>query len=242
MTVMRKTDIIHLLAMQAGYKHYLEVCTATTGNFCRAIDKTRFLTCRRLMYNCPSNFDDGLPIDCRRDDFDIGPCLDELRLNREHFDICLIDGYHSYACALRDISEIYSLLADGGALVVHDCLPLSATIASPTWIPGEWCGVSYKAFLDFVVRRDDIDYYTIDTDYGCGVIVKNRRLLARVTRVSQRVHRRLFHAKREQVIAGWLEIGDDFDRAFDYFNAHRVTLLQLLSTEQFLQRVSSESA
>jgi len=239
MTVTSKTDIIHLLAKQRRYEHYLEVCTTTTGNCFGTIDRSLFLTRCRLMYNCPGHFDDGLPIDYRRDDFDIAAPLDELRLSRPRFDICLVDSYHTYACSIRDLVEAYILLADGGALVVHDCLPPSVEVASPTWIPGEWCGVSYKAFLDFVVRRNDIDYYTVDTDYGCGVIVKNRHLSARAARLLQRVHRRVSRDTRGKVITGWLEIGDDFSRAFDYFNAHKVTLLQLISVEQFLERVST---
>ena len=47
-------------------------------------------------------------------------------------------------------------------------------MASPTPIGGEWCGVSYKAFLDFVLSRNDLDYCTVDIDYGCGVIFKQR--------------------------------------------------------------------
>ena len=47
---------------------------------------------------------------------------------------------------------------------------LNEGVASPSPIAGEWCGVSYKAFLDFVLDRNDLDYCTVDIDYGCGVI------------------------------------------------------------------------
>ena len=239
---MKKTDIIHLLSRQRHYQHYLEICTIITGNYYHEIDRTRFLTCRRLMYYCHDDFNDGLPIDYRQQDFDISPALDQLRSSHQYFDISLVDSHHTYDCSLRDLVEAHALLADGGALVVHDCLPPSVEAASPTWIPGPWCGVSYKAFLDFVVRRDDIDYYTIDADYGCGVIVKNASLSARVARLSLRVRRGLSRDLREKVVRGWLEIGGDFARAFDYFNANKASLLQLISIEQFLERVSSENA
>jgi hypothetical protein len=240
-TELKKTEIIHHLAQQKGYRHYLELCTSTTGDFYREIDKSRFLTCRRLMYNCPGNFDDGLPIDYRCEYLEIEPAFHKLRLTGQSFNICLVDGYHTYDCAPRDLAKAYALLVENGALVVHDCLPPSPEAANPTWVSGEWCGVSYKVFLDFVVNRDDIYYYTIDADYGCGVIVKDSRFSARATRLLQRVRRHFADDARAQVIRGWLEIGGDFRRAFEYFNAHKVTLLQLISVEQFLRGVRSES-
>jgi len=30
--------------------------------------------------------------------------------------------------------------------------------------------VAYKAFLDFVIRSHAVEDFTVDTDYGCGVI------------------------------------------------------------------------
>ena len=49
-------------------------------------------------------------------------------------------------------------------------------MASPVWIPGSWCGVAYKALFDFVLARNDFDYRTVNADYGCGIIVKNRTI------------------------------------------------------------------
>jgi hypothetical protein len=42
----------------------------------------------------------------------------------------------------------------------------------PKYIPGEWCGVSYRPYVDFISQRNDLAVYTVDTDYGCGVIRK----------------------------------------------------------------------
>jgi hypothetical protein len=42
----------------------------------------------------------------------------------------------------------------------------------PKYIPREWCGVSYQAYVDFISQRNDLAVYTVDTDYGCGVIRK----------------------------------------------------------------------
>ena len=55
---------------------------------------------------------------------------------------------------------------------MHDCLPPRSEIAVPNYIQGEWCGVSYQAYVDFISQRHDLAVYTVDTDYGCGVIRK----------------------------------------------------------------------
>src|SRR5260221_1561060 len=169
-----KTDLVHLISKRLSLANYLEVCTQTTGNYYGEIKRWRFNTARRLMYNCPESFDDGLPIDFKSADFDINAATTDLKADPNKIDICLVDGWHTYDLAIRDLTSAYELLEDGGVLVVHDCLPPTESIASPAWIPGPWSGVAYKAFLDFVLARNDLDYCTVDVDYGCGIIFKHR--------------------------------------------------------------------
>jgi hypothetical protein len=138
-----KTDLTHLISKKLKLLNYLELCTRSTGNYYKDIDRTRFRTVRRLMYNCPANFDDGLPIDFRIPDFDISPAIKRLKVAFDRADICLVDGWHTYDCAMRDLTSAYDLLVDGGVLIVHDCLPASEQSASPTWVSGFWFGVSY---------------------------------------------------------------------------------------------------
>ena len=47
---------------------------------------------------------------------------------------------------------------------------------------------------------------------------------------------RLSPDARACIIRGWLEIGNDLSRAFDYFERHKATLLQLISVDQFLDQ------
>ena len=63
-----KVDLIHLIS---------RLRTPTTGNYYGEIQRWRFDTARRLMYNCPDGFDDGL--------------------------ICLVDEWHTYDCTIRDL-------------------------------------------------------------------------------------------------------------------------------------------
>ena len=54
--------------------------------------------------------------------------------------------------------------------------PCTSVVSVPP-VPGPpWCGVTYKAFLDFVLKRG-LNYLTVDTDYGCGIITKAEGIL-----------------------------------------------------------------
>jgi hypothetical protein len=72
---LKKYDVVHALAKKNNYHSYLEICTATTGNYYHKIDQSKFKKSFRLMYNCPSDFDDGLPIDYRHSGFDISSSI-----------------------------------------------------------------------------------------------------------------------------------------------------------------------
>ena len=172
-----KAHLINYLAEVRGYRHYLELCTPTSGGRYAEIDRSKFATCLRLMYQCPESYvpADGLTIDYRTTGLDISECLSRMREDGQCVDIALIDSFHEYESSLRDLREGFRLISEGGTLVVHDCLPPTAELAQPKFIPGEWCGVTYQAFIDFVSNRDDLEFYTVDTDYGCGIIHKQAK-------------------------------------------------------------------
>ena len=165
---LNKARLINHLAEVHGYRHYLELCTLSTGRRYAEIDRSRLETCVRLMYRCPDDFDDGLPIDYRSSSLDIGECLKTISDEGRRFDIALVDSWHEYATSWRDLVEGFLLIREGGTLVVHDCLPPRSEIAVANYIPGEWCGVGYQAYVDFISQRRDLAVYTVDTDYGCG--------------------------------------------------------------------------
>lgn len=226
-----KTDLINLIAKRLNFRTYLELCTRTTGNRYSEINRSHFNTSLRLMYNCPVSFDDGLPIDFRSVDFDIADALEQLKADNDQVDICLVDSWHTYDCTIRDLTAAYDLLADGGVLVVHDCLPPSESAASPIAKPGDWCGVSYRAFLDFVIDRSGLDYCTVDIDYGCGIIFKNRAI--RDSKLS-------LPSSDPKLIAGWFANHDDDATAFRFFMENHVSLLRLTSGKAFVRGISKK--
>ena len=218
-----KMEIIGHLAARHGFIRYLELCTPTTGMLFDRLDRNVLTTAHRLMYNAPPDHDDGLAVDFRTEGLDIGPCLSVIHASGQRYDIILVDPYHDYACSWRDLAAAFELVEAGGCLVVHDCLPPDRAMAAPEYDVGSWCGVTYKAYLDFVSSRN-LDYQTIDADYGCGVIRKPGPRDVGADR----------SARDDRLWQEWHAIGNDFDRAFSFFETHKVALLRLIAPHAFL--------
>ena len=172
-----KSDLINWIARQRGYRSYLELCSVTTGLLYGKLDRTYFAVCHRLMYRCLPDVTDSMPIDFRSVGLDISDCVVSIRQAGHRYDIILVDGFHEYATSMRDLTEALSLLTDNGTIVVHDCLPPAAELAVPNLIAGAWCGVTYKAYLDFVFARTNLEDRAVDIDFGCGVICRHSVLM-----------------------------------------------------------------
>ena len=217
-----KTDIIHFLSDLRGYRSYLELATSMTGNEFAKIDQSRFATCHRLMYQCPDDFDDGLRIDFRAAGPDTADCVADIKARGLSYDIILVDSYHEYALSYRDTEDALGLLAPGGTIIVHDCLPPLGddTIVCPTRVPGAWCGVSFMAYVDFVTRTAGVDYVTIDTDYGCGIIRRSTGAQDRDARPA--------------ILAAWRDCGTDQNAALRLVHEHKNALLRVISVEDFV--------
>jgi hypothetical protein len=168
-------EIVNFLSEVHGFKRFLEMSTATTGARFGDADKRKFELVHRLAYNIPANFDDGLPIDFRSETLDIKSCVAQMQQSAQRYDIILVDPYHDYQSSRRDIETAFRLLTDDGMLVVHDCVPpAGGDLISPVFIPGAWCGLTFVAYVDFLMAHD-VAFQTVDCDFGCAVIAKARR-------------------------------------------------------------------
>ena len=225
-----KADLINWIAKLYGYRSYLEICTANTGFRYREIDRNIFTDCQRIMYRCPSGYSDGMPIDFRCGELEIGECLRLLRARRRRYDVVLVDPWHEYGTSLRDLRGALSLIAEDGTLVVHDCLPHQEEIAQPTCRDGDWTGVTYTAFLDFVLTHSAVDYQTVDIDYGCGII--------RVRKPSDVVAPSTERAALER---RWAAIGDDYSAAFRFMRDH-TDLWNPIELAAFLREETARAA
>ncbi len=244
-TASPKMEIINLLATQYGYGRYLELCTPTTGNFYGNLNRKILFTAHRLMYNCHAAFEDGFLVDFRSESMDISQCLAEINGKGLRYDIILVDPFHEYDTSYRDLEAAFDLIDEGGMLVVHDCLPPNAEIATASFIPGGWCGVTYKAYIDFVRPRRDLDYRTVDADYGCGLIRKLdwRSRWAKFLRMINTnfldpSSRRRAERRRHRLLwRQWRQINNDFERAFCFFEKHKKELLNLISPDEFFAKL-----
>jgi hypothetical protein len=81
-----KAHLINHLAEVHGYRHYLELCTFSTGRRYAEIDRSQLQTCSRLMYRCP---------------LDIGESLKKISDEDRRFDIALVDSWHEYETSWR---------------------------------------------------------------------------------------------------------------------------------------------
>ena len=212
-----KMEIANLLAALHGFSKFLEISTGTTGNEFASVDATQFATVHRLAYNVRADFDDGLPIEWRSETFDIDECVAKMERRGASYDIILVDPYHDYFCSRRDIEIAYRFLNDNGVIIVHDCLPPSnGDLISPTYVPGAWCGVTFVAYIDFLMEKLP-RFVTIDCDYGCGIIRKSAG------------DGDPFADLRDD----WLSARLEPEKAFRFLSDHKTALLNLRGPYQF---------
>ena len=125
----------------------------------------------------------------------------------ETFDIVFIDGLHEAEQVACDTLGALDCLNEGGAIVVHDCLPLTEEAQQvPRGDVWGWNGDAWKAVLD-IRETMDIGVYTVDTDQGCAVFDTTR------LGTSLSPHR----------------------RSWEHFDANRKELMNIISIPEFLR-------
>jgi hypothetical protein len=172
------------------------------------------------MYRCPPSFQDGSEITFRSESEDISNLLDPALL----YDMVFVDAWHTSECSVRDLQFALGALRPGGTLVVHDCSPARKELAAPQFHGGNWCGVTYFAYVDFLFSHPELAYYTVDSDCGCGVI--KHASSERVAVTKGVAHSELMRLWRLHISEG--------HEMFDFFDEHRKELLNLISVADFL--------
>jgi Methyltransferase domain len=104
-------------------------------------------------------------------------------------DVAFVDGLHTHAQSFKDVEDCLQYLNEGGVIVMHDCNPLSAATAYPAVdshdevvelaekgeIPGWnccWNGDVWKAFVKIRLTHPELYAFTLDLDWGLGIITK----------------------------------------------------------------------
>jgi hypothetical protein len=97
------------------------------------------------------------------------------------WDVILIDGLHLADQVERDIENALKHQADDGFVVLHDCNPPTEWHARENYdfdltpARNKWNGTTWKALFR---RRFDptVSVLCVDSDWGVGIIMKNRLL------------------------------------------------------------------
>jgi hypothetical protein len=89
-----------------------------------------------------------------------------------HWDCIFIDGDHRYEQVLRDFRNSYNALHNNGVIILHDVNPISKETQGPKKKSGDWAGEVWKWWY-VVAKYMELDVFTIDCDYGVGIIRKN---------------------------------------------------------------------
>ncbi len=90
----------------------------------------------------------------------------------QQWSLIFIDGLHLKEQVIRDINNSLNHLSSNGIIVVHDCLPETERQQLDHVLYGEpWMGDVWKAMVE-LSYRPDLLIYTVNTDYGCGLIQK----------------------------------------------------------------------
>jgi len=194
-------DIINKLIKKYNFKNYLEI-----GVFDgECINK---IECDHIDGVDPG-FERGLGIgvnyNVTSDEFFNRHCS-------KKYDLIFIDGLHNSDQVDKDLKNALDNTIDSGVIVLHDCNPPTIEHTLIPRIQAQWNGDVYKSILKFRQYNTNHKIFTVDTDWGVSVIIKN----SNNTDSSKNV---------------------DFFKAindWDYFNENRKELLNLINVNNFI--------
>jgi hypothetical protein len=77
--------------------------------------------------------------------------------------LAFLDGLHHYEALLRDFTNTEPLMAPGGMVLLHDCLPYNSQMADRVQPPNaEWAGDVWKTLLILMADRPDLQIDILD--------------------------------------------------------------------------------
>ena len=157
---MTRTDVINYFIKKFNYTSYLEIGIFRGENW------------RNVKCKYKTGVD---PAPKMKDKTDILQMSSDMffRDHADEFDIIFIDGLHHASQVKKDILNSLMLLARGGTILIHDCLPPGKEEQEVPRTTSIWTGDVWRAFAHYRKTLADYDIFCIDTDYGIGVIRHN---------------------------------------------------------------------
>lgn len=154
---MTRTNIINQLIQKRNYQSYLEIGIGSGLTY-------DYINCNIKIGVDPSDEYKGDILHITSDEF--------FKQNKNTFDIIFIDGLHISEQVIKDVNNSLKVLNNGGVIVLHDCNPPTEGHQIVPQQQAEWNGDVWKAILHFRTNLTGYEIFTIDTDYGCGIIQK----------------------------------------------------------------------
>jgi hypothetical protein len=193
-------DLIYILDKNINFKNILIVNTDKTGLFLNDCFPEKKIS--RISYT-PNNYPQFIKI--------------MIKLNKK-FDLICVDPYHEYKESLGTLKLLTFLLDKDGILISHDCNPPSFTSTSCTYKAGEWCGVTYAAFVEVAYYNPEWYYTVINKDYGLGIISKKE--IQFVKKIIDKEKQKKFLDLFKQ---------NKYKPAYDYYKAHAFDIINLIN-------------
>lgn len=192
---MKRYDIINHYVNKLGAKKYLEIGLQNGISFDKVIAPYKVsvdpdMEARNPTYRMTS------------DEF--------FENNKEKFEVVFIDGLHTGEQVYKDIVNSLRCLEQGGVIICHDMSPTSEIMQRVPRVAKEWTGDCWKAFVQLKSEREDLSMFTVDTDYGVGVIESGKN--------------------QEKLDLKGLEL------TYENLDLNRKEWLNLIAVEEFLKR------
>ncbi len=155
-----RSDVLNHLIETRGYKRYLEIGVRDGENFAKI----------------------RVPEKHGVDPAPLGPVTFKMTSNDyfdqlaktspdARYDLVFIDGLHLAEQVEVDVINSLAVLADGGAIVLHDCNPLTRDAQTEDYDGVKhWNGTVWKAWAKLRATRADLSMRVLDLDDGCGII------------------------------------------------------------------------
>lgn len=193
-------ELSYILDKELHFKNILIVNTETTGSFLDSL----FLENRTTRIKYTPNTHDEL--------------AKKLKEINQTFDLICLDPFHGYKESSEDLALLTSYLSEDGVLICHDCYPPNSKTASRDFVEGEWCGVTYLAFIEFAFHHSTMFYGIINRDYGLGIISKKEIIY---------VKQIIYHEKQNKCITLFKNGFDE--QAYEYFTTDSNDIINVIN-------------
>ena len=165
-----KAHVIDTVRLLTGAESFVQLRTPVTApDLATRPEVTRFSVSTALVY-----VSDQLAQ--RRPKFAHHPRLEDLRadpaVTSRRADIVFVDPWHMYEDSVAGLDLARSLLAPGGTLIVHDCLPEPKLARGVGLLRlNAWCGDTWLAFAELALTAPaGSSAVIIDADQGIGIL------------------------------------------------------------------------